>query len=578
MKRLVYFIFGSIVSLSFMASPLSAHHSHPSKKNSVHSKKVRHSHNTRHGTDKFSPHQEALAIHEPIVVSFQSRPHGIGAFNKEVPSPNQDLIPEEKKRAIQDAVDRYKEQFQIPGIQVSVCVPVKDKSGKTVSFQPFFFTQGTLSRQSLIPVDAKTQFNCGQIFSIWMTQIALQLVSEGKINLDNSVGVYCPSLDFSPDLAALSIRDVLQRSTGGLLPLVPPDIYFDISSCKTLHLSPYLFQAFNEPKKSWNANMLIHEAHNITIPLQRSISLHLAFDNAPMTNYLLLEEVLTFVTGKTIEQLVQERILGPLDIKSTICDQTFQQRDDEGNPTLQNFACGDCFWRGAPYTICNAQDMSSFEYKICNSWRNRTTEDGPISSFWEKVNNSYFRDGNVVSTAYDMTRWMRRFVVGKLKGVKLDLYRQNLIAVPYFSHTSDSKPSTIRRHQPLPASSPDLGFAFGLFRMGLPSLLNWYNHFNKESWWQEYAGPSHGFVWHACGWGVTGMASGYYYEDEDLVVTIAASSNTAGDVSDDNCDLIMPHKILFTQILNALHPRGIVVPPDPDNTLQYPTVFHPAAP
>jgi CubicO group peptidase (beta-lactamase class C family) len=143
-----------------------------------------------------------------------------------------------------------------------------------------------------IPNDPKTKFRLGSITKQFTSMVIMQLVQEGKIDLDASLVTYLP--DYRKDTGAkVTVRNLLNHTSG--IPSYTSDPRFlDVAR------DPYAVNAFVAKFASGD--------------LRFEPGTKYEYDNS---GYFLLGAIIEKVTGKTYEQSVQERIFTPLGMKDT---------------------------------------------------------------------------------------------------------------------------------------------------------------------------------------------------------------------------------------------------------------------
>jgi CubicO group peptidase (beta-lactamase class C family) len=174
-------------------------------------------------------------------------------------------------RSLQENILRFEsqlmllqQQYAIPGMSVAVV------RGEEVLFARGF---GTADNQSGTPANEHTPYRIASLTKPMAAVIMLQLVQEGKIDLDTPLAAY------DPDYAALCVRY--------------RDVYVPPYHCDTL--SPTV------------RHHLTHTAQGV--PGEGFLY------NGDL--YALLSRAAEHVTDKPFEQLLQERILGPLQMNES---------------------------------------------------------------------------------------------------------------------------------------------------------------------------------------------------------------------------------------------------------------------
>ena len=135
---------------------------------------------------------------------------------------------------------------------------------------------------------ADTQYRVGSITKTFTAASVLALRDEGRLGLDDSLGDYIPEAEDS----SLTLRRMLAHSSG-LQREVPGAVWI----------------TFEFPETSEELVARFREAEQVLEPGSHWHYSNLAF--------ALLGEVVTRVSGKTIDQFVEERFLEPLGLART---------------------------------------------------------------------------------------------------------------------------------------------------------------------------------------------------------------------------------------------------------------------
>ncbi|KAA2267160.1 beta-lactamase family protein [Solihabitans fulvus] len=108
--------------------------------------------------------------------------------------------------ATQDIADRYRASNQAPGVGVTV------RNGATM----WTVASGSRDVGSVSPIDADTKAHIGSLTKTFTAAIVLQLVAEGKVQLDTSVETYLPGVvdGNGYDGSKISVRQLLNHTSG----------------------------------------------------------------------------------------------------------------------------------------------------------------------------------------------------------------------------------------------------------------------------------------------------------------------------------------------------------------------------
>ncbi|MEU4448238.1 serine hydrolase domain-containing protein [Actinosynnema sp. NPDC050801] len=155
---------------------------------------------------------------------------------------------------------------------------------------------GTARVDSPRPVPTDGRFRVGSITKTFVSTVVLQLVGEGKVELDAPVQRYLPGL--LPDGDRITVRHLLQHTSGlynytSALPLTPDGLL-------TIRY------------KAWTPTELV--ALSTARPLDFQPGTEWRYSN---TNYVVAGMLVEKVTGKPYGAAVEQRILRPLGLRST---------------------------------------------------------------------------------------------------------------------------------------------------------------------------------------------------------------------------------------------------------------------
>jgi D-alanyl-D-alanine carboxypeptidase len=177
---------------------------------------------------------------------------------------------------------------------------------------------------------ADQRFRIGSVTKTFTAAIVLQLVEEGKLRLDDTLGEHLPGV--VPRGAEITIRQLLGHRSG----LVNFTNYAE-----------FLAQASRSSSTTPLDTLRFAASH----PLDLAPGSMSAYSN---TNYIALGLVIETVTGNTYAEELEKRILDPLELERTElpAERRVTDLDDNGeNPTVP--------W-AAGALVSNAHDLSRF--------------------------------------------------------------------------------------------------------------------------------------------------------------------------------------------------------------------------
>lgn len=255
---------------------------------------------------------------------------------------------------LQTILDQSVADGQIPGAMLAVST----SDGRT-----WYGSSGIADRTTGAPMEPDEPYRIASITKTFTAVTVLQLVEEGRVDLDAPVTTYLPNLDV-PDADQMTVRMLLNHTSGLYNYLQDPN---------------FLAGVYSDPERVWQPEELI--AYNSSFPP----------DFAPpasewhysSANYVILGLLVEEVTGNPHAQEIRSRILDPLGM-----DRTFFPPTEELPETL-------------PTGYFNAEDHS----------------DNSVSAA--------YATSNMVSTNRDMQRFGRALFEGDLleSGTREQMYQ-----------------------------------------------------------------------------------------------------------------------------------------------------------
>ncbi|MGW4110260.1 serine hydrolase domain-containing protein [Actinosynnema sp. NPDC004786] len=209
----------------------------------------------------------------------------VGVAGPAVAEPSADRGGRIDRQVVQRALDEMA-RTGAQGVQVRVV------DGR----QEFTARSGTARVDSPRPVPTDGRFRVGSITKTFVSTVVLQLVGEGRVELDAPVGRYLPGL--LPDGDRITVRHVLQHTSG----------LFNYTAA--LPLDPDGFVTIRD--KTWTPAELV--ALSTARPLDFEPGTSWNYSN---TNYVVAGMLVEKVTGRPYGVAVEQRILRPLGLRGT---------------------------------------------------------------------------------------------------------------------------------------------------------------------------------------------------------------------------------------------------------------------
>ena len=192
--------------------------------------------------------------------------------------------------ALQAALDDFVESSGSPGGVVAVSVG---------GAEPIVVTSGLADRRTGAPMPDDPLFYTGKIGDQFVTAVALQLVAEGALGLDDAVATYLPD---APHAAELTVRHLLSHTSGFQDWIVGRD-----------ELTNALWERVEaDPSRRFTSDEMIDLMRDRPLRFTPgSRALHSEF------NVLLLRLIIEQVTGKEFGGVLADRVLSPIGLPRT---------------------------------------------------------------------------------------------------------------------------------------------------------------------------------------------------------------------------------------------------------------------
>ncbi|RKT57354.1 serine hydrolase domain-containing protein [Saccharothrix australiensis] len=191
------------------------------------------------------------------------------------------------REAVQRVLDTMTGRGGVAGAQVRI----------TDGRRQFTMRSGVAEVGTTKPVPTDGRFRVGSITKTFVSTVVLQLVGEGKVGLDDPVSRHLPGL--LPRGGEITVRMLLQHTSG---------LYNYTSD---LPLDPAGFERIRF--KHWEPEELVAIA--TAKPLDFTPGTDWNYSN---TNYIVAGLLVEKVTGKPYDEAVEQRVLRPLGLRSTV--------------------------------------------------------------------------------------------------------------------------------------------------------------------------------------------------------------------------------------------------------------------
>jgi D-alanyl-D-alanine carboxypeptidase len=186
----------------------------------------------------------------------------------------------ETATALQQALDRARTEQGLYSLA----------AGIAIDGRAYWAGASGVALDGVTPLDGNSPFAIASITKTFTAALVLQLVEDGRLELDDSVAAHLPEVGLAPEI---TVRDLLQH-TSGLADL----------------LAPMREPMAADPERRWTgAEVIARLGSRWFAP-----GADYAYSNS---NYVLLGMLVERVHGVPFEQVLERRLLRPLDLDET---------------------------------------------------------------------------------------------------------------------------------------------------------------------------------------------------------------------------------------------------------------------
>ncbi|MFH0761127.1 MAG: serine hydrolase domain-containing protein [Bacteroidota bacterium] len=265
----------------------------------------------------------------------------------------------EIRQALEDSLDVAMHEENVPGVIVGVWTPDGN----------WIVARGVSNLVTGEPMDVDNHFRIGSVTKTFTGTVVLKLVDEGKISLDSTLAYYLPQYAF-PEADKITVR-MLGNMSAGIYDFIRDWPLLD--ACCRLHWDV-----------QFSADSLVKVA--LQHPLNFEPGTQYGYSN---TNTVLLGLICQKVTGKPIDQLMEEMIFIPYELNNT----SWPHNNYLPVPYSKGYTRA---------TVNNVFEEATY-YNV--SWADAA--------------------GILISNIYDLKKWVRLLASGELYSAAMQVERLN---------------------------------------------------------------------------------------------------------------------------------------------------------
>ena len=270
--------------------------------------------------------------------------------------------------ALQATVDTTAQELLVPGAVVLLRTPQGE----------FTVTYGTTMLGATTPPRADTHFRIASNTKTMTAAVILQLAQEGKLSLDDPVSKYVPGV---PNGDNITIAELLEMRSGLYNYTDAPELSASLD---------------RDPTKVWTPDELLAIA--FARPPNFPPGTAYEYNN---TNYALLGLIAEKVDGRPLARAMQERLFGPLGMRSTVLPASTSNTIPEPYSHGYLYGSSSVALVGTPPYSPEVQAAARAGTLLPNDYTD--------------LNHSFAAAaGGVISTANDLATWIQALVAGRV--------------------------------------------------------------------------------------------------------------------------------------------------------------------
>lgn len=194
--------------------------------------------------------------------------------------------------SIQSLLDSLRTAGNFPGLSAAFV----GKDNKMVAL-----VSGMNDKEKNISLKTTDKLLQGSVGKTYASAIALRLIKEGKLNLDEKVAAYLGKYDWFarvPNASTITVRMIMNHTSGVMRYEFKPQFLIDLKA---------------NPDKTWKPEELLH----YVLDEKASFAAGEGWEYSD-TNYILLGMIIEALTGKKYYDLVKQQLLVPYKLNNTL--------------------------------------------------------------------------------------------------------------------------------------------------------------------------------------------------------------------------------------------------------------------
>lgn len=216
----------------------------------------------------------------------------VGAAAVSAPAAAQPIAPD----SLEAHLDRYREASRFPGAVLALV----QRRGASVDIS-LSVASGLSDTARRVAMTTDHRLLLGSVGKTYVAAVALQLVREGRLDLDAPASRYVGGqgwFDSLPNAAAITVRHLMNHASGLVRYEFKPEFTRDLVA---------------QPDKVWDPREQVRYLHGAQAPFTPGNG----WDYSD-TNYLVIGLIIEAITGRALDTEIADRVLRPLRLVNTV--------------------------------------------------------------------------------------------------------------------------------------------------------------------------------------------------------------------------------------------------------------------